>query len=526
MRLGGVGTLAAMALAALAGAACLYIAPSLRGPVPVSQPSIEARQPGVAADEPRTVALSMVGGGSFAPVAPVAAGVRGDSLGRPQPPAPEASRPALAALPNEQEGAAKAATDPDDDDDGDVTPTLEGKSSRPPGKRSFTILHIGDSHTSADFLTGELRRRLQARYGRGAPGYITAGHPHIGVRTSSLKITASAGWTYKSLQRPDAVSAEFWLSGYNAVATAAGETMTFASERPATFDTIEIEVLRQPGGGAIEVRLDGVVETSYELKAAKLEPVVIRLQPARAATEKVREISITTKGQGTVSLASVAIYNRQSGLTYNSVGYVGAQVSLINKFNSKLFANDLIRINPHIVVLAFGTNEAFKESLDVAEYAKSYERVVTKIKSILPRAAIVVISPPDHAELPAQCRKDKAGQGSCGREAKSANAANGTANGAAGGSDCIWRTPAKLNQIREVQRDIAKRHDLAYWNWASIMPRECGPHQWYTASPPLMAKDHVHFTIEGYKKSAEQFLNTLIPVIEKVRVGAYAVPNN
>ena len=41
-----------------------------------------------------------------------------------------------------------------------------------------------------------------------------------------------------------------------------------------------------------------------------------------------------------------------------------------------------------------------------------------------------------------------------------------------------------------------------------------------------MAKDHVHFTIEGYKKSAEQFLNTLIPVIEKVRVGANAVPNN
>ena len=57
---------------------------------------------------------------------------------------------------------------------------------RPPGKRGIVILQIGDSHTSADFLTGELRRRLQARYGRGAPGYITAGRPHIGVRTSSL----------------------------------------------------------------------------------------------------------------------------------------------------------------------------------------------------------------------------------------------------------------------------------------------------------------------------------------------------
>ncbi len=67
---------------------------------------------------------------------------------------------------------------------------------------------------------------------------------------------------------------------------------------------------------------------------------------------------------------------------------------------------------------------------------------------------------------------------------------------------------------------------LVYWNWASIMPSECGAHRWFTASPPLMAKDHVHFTIEGYRKSAEQFLNTLIPVIEKVRVGANAISNN
>ena len=35
-----------------------------------------------------------------------------------------------------------------------------------------------------------------------------------------------------------------------------------------------------------------------------------------------------------------------------------------------------------------------------------------------------------------------------------------------------------------------------------------------------------NFTIAGYRKSAEQFLNTLIPVIEKVRLGENAVSNN
>ena len=191
--------------------------------------------------------------------------------------------------------------------------------------------------------------------------------------------------------------------------------MTFASDRPVNFEMIEIEVLRQPGGGKIDVKLDGVVETSYDLASPKPEPVVIRLLPTRGATERVREISITTTGRGPVTVASVAIYNKQSGLTFNSIGYPGAQASFVNKFNNKLLANDLIRINPQIVILSFGTNEASNESLDLTNYRNSYERIVDKIKTTLPEATIVVIGPPDFAELPAACRKDKAAQASCGR---------------------------------------------------------------------------------------------------------------
>jgi lysophospholipase L1-like esterase len=396
-----------------------------------------------------------------------------------------------------------APVEADLDEDAKVTPTLEGHRTPPPGRRGLVILQIGDSHTAADFLTGELRRRLQARYGRGAPGYITAGRPHIGVRTDALKIAASAGWTYRSLQKPEAAPAEFWLSGYNAVAAAAGESMTFSTGRPQAFETIEIEALRQPGGGSIDVKLDGVVETTYSLAASQRTPVVIRLLPTRGATDRMRELSIKTRDSGPVSIASVAIYNKRTGVTYNSIGYPGAQASLLNKFSNRLLANDLIRINPRIVVLSFGTNEAFNEKLELAAYAESYERMIEKIKSVLPGVVIVVIGPPDFA-VPAPT----------------------TGTSRAGAGDCAWHTPPRLAEIRKVQHDIAERQGLVYWNWASIMPSECGAHRWATASPQLMAKDRVHFTIQGYKKSAEIFLKTLIPVIEKVRVGANVISHN
>jgi len=522
MTLARVGAFAVFVVAGLVGALGLYLTWGLIAtawhPGSVHEAAFEQRrtvltQP-IPSVSPRTVAPQVTGSTASPPV--------GTDALPPSAPANKqlASLPPPSALP-EPSGPA-----PVDVEVADPLVYPAGAGSTAQNGRGLTILHIGDSHTSADFLTGELRRRLWVRYGRGGTGYMTAGHPHIGVRSSTLKITASAGWTYKSLQRPDAHPEEFWLSGYDAIATAPGETMSFAADEPATFDMIEIEAIGQPGGGAIDIKLDGSLAAHYNLAATHVQPVVIRLLPKRAATDKVREVAVATTGAGTVSLASVSIYNNHSGLTYDSVGYVGAQATLLNKMSEKLLADDLARINPQIVVYSFGTNEASNEHLDIAQYTKNYERVINKIKTALPNAEIVLIGPPDFNELPASCGREKAAEAVCRHTPAEAPALANASALLPAGSDCAWHTPAKLAQIRDAERDIANRRGFTYWNWASIMPAECGAQQWLAANPPLMSRDHVHFTAEGYKKSAEQFLNVLVPVIEKVRVGADVVSNN
>src|SRR5262249_30729684 len=111
-------------------------------------------------------------------------------------------------------------------------------------------------------------------------------------------------------------------------ASAAGETLSFTSEQPVTFDVIEIEAVRKPGGGSIDIKLDGALEGTFDLAGTRVEPVVIRLVPDRGPTDRVREISLTTRSEGVVSISSVAVYNTRSGLTYNSVGYPGATIDL------------------------------------------------------------------------------------------------------------------------------------------------------------------------------------------------------
>ena len=385
-------------------------------------------------------------------------------------------------------------------------------------KRSITILQLGDSHTSADFLTGELRRRLQETYGNGGSGYVTAGRPHVGVLSSTLKIAVSHGWTYQALQRSEEVG-EFWMSGFNTVASAAGETLSFTSERAETFDVIEIEAIRRPGGGTFEIKLDGNVEGTFDLAGPKVEPIVVRLVPDRGPTNQVRDITLTTRSDGTVSIASVAIYNTRAGLTYNSVGYPGATVDILNKLDNRLFISNLRRLNPQIVVLSFGTNEADKPTVDIAGYTDKYRRVIAKIRAALPGVTIVMIGPPEGEELPSHC-KDKARETATCRVASETNASASRANA------CEWKTLPKLAEVREAQRKLAQREGLVFWNWASIMPKECGADRWLTQSPVLMAKDHIHFTIAGYRKSAAAFLEMLVPVIDKVRSRSDAVSNN
>jgi lysophospholipase L1-like esterase len=392
-----------------------------------------------------------------------------------------------------------------------------GANAAEPG--ALSILQIGDSHTAADFLTNQVRRRLQTQYGDGGPGYLTAGRPHAGVRSSVMRVEASAGWTYRALQR-GAQPSQFSLAGFAATASREGERLTFTAESPLTYDILEVELVRQPGGGSIEVRVDDeLVVSSYSLGAARPEAVILRQeanQPARMS-----RIVITTVGAGTVQISSVSARNRRHGVTVSSVGYPGATVDIVNRLPQNQFTAAVRRLDPQIVVLAFGTNEGFNDALDLTEYETSFRNAVRRVRTAVPNASIVVMAPPVAHRLSNQCRAQQA-SATCRGEGETA-AAPAPATTA---PSCEWRTPPKLDAVREVQRRVADSEGLVFWNWADLMPRVCGAQQWASATLRLMAADRVHFTTEGYRRTGDEFTRALAPVIERFKVRRNAVSHH
>jgi lysophospholipase L1-like esterase len=382
--------------------------------------------------------------------------------------------------------------------------------------RRLTILQLGDSHTAADFFTGRVRERLQQVFGAGGEAYVVPGRPHLGVRSALFESGASDGWTYEALQRSDETR-RFYLSGFNAVARHAGATLSLRARSDALYDQLKISFLRQPGGGRAEVLIDGAKSGEIELDGAADQRAILDLRAPETASAGFHEVSVRALSDAPVTVTGFEVGRDGDGVSYVSLGFPGATVQLLQRLASENLADDLRRIDPEVVVLAFGTNEGFNDNLDVGAYAAQYERIVRSLRDLAPGLRIVIIGPPDGARPPSGCHNSGAGHDCVAAQPLLASV---------DGGQCRFPTPTKLAAVREAQRRLAARVGAEFWDWSSVMPGPCGAQVWRAADPQLMANDYVHMTQEGYKRSADRFADFLIPLIEGWQMKTNVVSNN
>ncbi len=98
-----------------------------------------------------------------------------------------------------------------------------------------------------------------------------------------------------------------------------------------------------------------------------------------------------------VTVTGVEVARDGDGVSYISLGFPGATVQLLQKLAAENLADELRRLAPDIVVLAFGTNEGFNDALDVAAYSAQYEQIVHRLQALRPGLRVVMIGPPDGA---------------------------------------------------------------------------------------------------------------------------------
>src|SRR4051812_35197295 len=74
------------------------------------------------------------------------------------------------------------------------------------------IAHFGDSHTAADILTAQIRRKFQSEFGDGGPGYIVARNPMSTPRKGVVS-GATPGWVIDGIGKGTGNDGWYGLAG-------------------------------------------------------------------------------------------------------------------------------------------------------------------------------------------------------------------------------------------------------------------------------------------------------------------------
>lgn len=340
--------------------------------------------------------------------------------------------------------------------------TEAGQRSRP-----VHILQIGDSHTAGDRITGKLRAELQARFGAAGRGVVPAGPPHDGYAPYQVRLLGNAGWTVEraSLQPTSgSPSTRVGLAGLRATG-GDGALLEFELEPGAEASTVSVCGRARGVGAGLSLEAGGVGR-GVDFNGEAPDQAVCRELSLAGPASSVRLVGLPP---GAV-IDSVMLSRGGPGVMVSSLGLVGATLRDLARRDEAIVATELAVWRPALIVLAFGTNEGFDDTLDASTYETLLRDQVARMRRLAPAASLMLISAPDALR-------------------------NGAANGCS--ADGRRAPPPSLAVVRDVQRRVAADLGVALWDWHGRMGGDCSADRLATMGEPHMRGDRVHFTSVG-----------------------------
>ena len=325
-------------------------------------------------------------------------------------------------------------------------------------QRALTrILHYGDSPTTADLITADMRMALQQRFGDAGHGFVLIGKPWAWYGHQTVDLSGS-GWDARPANQSDVKDGLFGLGGVSFAGSAGAHSdirMTGAEHT-----SMDVAYLEQPGGGKFEILAEGQtirnVDTSGPAPVSAFARVPIpygsRHFEIRVDSGRVRMFGIEFRGDG-------------PGVIYSSLGVNGAYVALLSKmFRERHWAEQLQHYKPDLVIINYGTNESVYASFIDQAYKREIREVVRRIRSASPEASILIMSPMDRGE------RDASGN--------------------------ITTVPALARLVTLEQRS-ADELGCAFFNTYEAMGGAGTMGRWYSAEPRLVSADFIHPTPGG-----------------------------
>lgn len=335
------------------------------------------------------------------------------------------------------------------------------------------ILQIGDSHIQADFSSAQVRANIQADFGNAGRGVVVplrvakSNEPFNYKITSNVVCTSKrcvfvddpmpigiGGVTIQSFS--DSINFHIKTFDYPPVNYGFNKVTLFYRKDSASYNFVVEDSLGKNLGTINASGNSAYPNTSVVQLPQLTNDIVIKAQKANEA-------------QTNAMIFGLNLENDSAGVIYSAVGVNGAEA--FQYARAKYFAEQTAAIQPQLIVISLGTNEAQRRPFDKELMQCRLDSLVKELREANPKTPIILATPPDsyfHKK---------------------------------------YYNPS-VAAIHTVIVDYAKENHLAVWDLFSATGGFKSCYQWKRYG--LMRSDGIHFTRAGYELQGNLFYEALI----------------
>jgi lysophospholipase L1-like esterase len=353
----------------------------------------------------------------------------------------------------------------------------------------FQLVQIGDSHIQPDIMTAQVRRRMQDKWGNGGRGLIPAfylaktNEPTDYILKSSTRVKdysriLSRNWT-----------TDIGLTGV-AVRFDTAYTELYIKAKVDGDQFTRVTLLHAPKGGYETASSSGEI-----FFAKEISPWAQQFQL------KQRTDTVTLGVPCPSDFYGAILTNDKRGVMVHSIGNNGATYSSYCKVAD--FGEQLKVLQPQLVIISLGTNEAFGNLTGVENYIT---RFITDIRKHNPKARFLLTTPMECQKRVSRqvAQQVKVGGGKRKKKARYKTVYKTVTSYAAN---------EKVNQVRQLILDYGRRHKIATWDLYQVAGGSGASNKWVAAGL-MNPSDHLHQLESGYELQGMLLADALLDALK------------
>jgi lysophospholipase L1-like esterase len=324
-------------------------------------------------------------------------------------------------------------------------------------KDHVRIAVYGDSNMTMDFITGAMRRMLQAKFGDGGHGFVALARPWPWYRHFDVKMElGESGWRKIATSTNQVSDGHYGFANIASESTGSGAWAWAANADDSqpigrSFSKVDVFYLKGPARGSFAIKIDGT----------KVKDVTTAAPEPQSAFEHFdlpdgpHKIECVVTGGSPVRLYGASLERDTPSILVDSLGTGALNYEQMTHVSPASRDPMLQRRRYDLVVFLLGTN------LFAPAYHEGWmAKVIDGMEAAVPSTPILVLSPPDI-------------------ELKSTDE----------------HSDPRIVKLAAQLGDIAKKHHWAFWDFRAAMGGDRSMIRF--AKQGLANWDLVHLTKDG-----------------------------